>query len=510
MTSSLIHHIVIVGGGSAGWLSACLIAKKHLQSRHIKVTLVESSDIPTVGVGEGTWPTMKQTLHKIGIDENVFIKRCDATFKQGSQFVQWTHAKSNKQEQYYHPFTAPVGHGQFDLSPYWQTVSEKDFAETVSPQPAVCQQGVAPKSRAEKPYQGMLNYGYHLDAGKFAQLLKTHGIEQLNINHVIGTVDKVNQNEQLDISSLLLVDGQEIIGDLFIDCTGFSAKLLGETLGVEFVSKQASLPADSAMAVQVPYASQDADIQCQTISTAQEAGWIWDIGLQTRRGVGYVYSGQYCSDEDAKDTLSRYLNKDKASLTFKKIKFHAGHRAKFWQNNCVAVGLSMGFLEPLEASALMLIETAADYIADNLPVNRGLMDATAQRFNKSFLYRWQRIIDFLKLHYVLSKRSEPFWQQAKELSTASEQLTELLSIWQYRAPSLGDFDSSLEVFPAASYQYVLYGMGFQSDFSAHQHLYADNEKATRLAQVVQQSLQQAMQRLPQHRELLNALVSQAN
>ena len=201
-----------------------------------------------------------------------------------------------------------------------------------------------------------------------------------------------------------------------------------------------------------------------TLSTAQSAGWIWDIGLPTRRGVGYVYSSRHISDDEAAEELMRYIGPQGKGLTPRKIPIRGGHREIFWKNNCVAVGLAAGFLEPLESSAIVLVELSAKLIAEQMPANREVMDIVARRFNEVSDYRWGRIIDFLKLHYVLTKRPEKFWQDNTDPASVPDRLKNLLHLWKYQPPwFLDEFDRLEEVFPAASYQYVLYGMGFRTE-----------------------------------------------
>jgi len=235
-------------------------------------------------------------------------------------------------------------------------------------------------------------------------------------------------------------------------------------LGVGFKDCSDVLFCDTAMAMQVPYESPDAAMASHTISTAQSAGWTWDIGLPTRRGIGYVYSSRHITDEQAEEELRRYIGPQARGLSARKIPIRAGHRQSFWKNNCVAVGLASGFLEPLESSAIVLVELAAKLIAEQMPANREVMDIVATRFNDVNHYRWGRIIDFLKLHYVLTKRPEKFWRDNTDPKSVPDRLKNLLHLWKYQPPWFFDeFDRIEEVFPAASYQYVLYGMGFKTD-----------------------------------------------
>ena len=264
---------------------------------------------------------------------------------------------------------------------------------------------------------------------------------------------------------------------------------------------------DRAIAVQLPYDSEDAPISSYTKSVAQSCGWIWDIGLNNRRGIGYVYGSKYTTPDQAKQTLADYVGVDSKQLNTKEIAFIPGHREKFWHKNCVAIGLSAGFLEPLEAAALMLIEISAEHVAQQLPGCKSLLPIAANRFNRDMTIRWQKIIDFLKLHYVLSKREEPFWQDMRELSTASEYLNEQLKLWQYQPPHEYDFSTAVETFPAASYLYVLYGMHFKTDLSQREYLLSQPQTAEKLFQLNNQATAQLSQRLPDHRALLTQLQS---
>jgi hypothetical protein len=264
-----------------------------------------------------------------------------------------------------------------------------------------------------------------------------------------------------DIAAVTTRDNGAVAGDLFVDCTGHAALLIGETYGVEFIDRSGELFNDRALAVQVPVAP-GSRIASQTNATAHVAGWIWDIGLPTRRGVGCVYSSRHASDDEAAATLTAYLrDAGFADIpAFRRLSFTSGHRARFWERNCLAIGLSAGFLEPLEASAIVMIELSLNELLDNFPATRDLMTVHARRFNELFRYRWDRIVEFLKLHYVLSRRDEPYWRDHRDPATVPTRLTDLLRIWERQPPSIADFPTADEIFPAASYQYVLYGMGF--------------------------------------------------
>ncbi|MRW93904.1 tryptophan 7-halogenase [Duganella sp. FT80W] len=466
----MLRRIVIVGGGSAGWLTAGLIAAEHRAraADGLQVTLIESPDVPAIGVGEGTWPSMRDTLRRIGVSEADFFRQCDASFKQGSRFNRWV--DGGDEDYYFHPFSLPQGFGEINLPEQWQALGGGiPFADLVSHQPHLCVQGRAPKQAQTPEFAAVANYGYHLDAGKFGAFLRQHCLEKLGVQYVPDHVVAINPAPDGDIASLQTQKHGALEGDLFIDCTGLQSLLLGKHYGVPLIEQQHVLYNDSALAVQLPYPADDYPIASQTSSTAQSAGWIWDIGLPTRRGVGHVYASRYISDDQAEAELRAYIAQTGGPAaaeipTPRKLSFQPGYREKFWHRNCVAIGLSAGFIEPLEASALAIVEMSAAMLSEDMPATRAAMDIVAKRFNEAFTYRWERVIDFLKLHYVLSRRRDtPYWRD--NTAEVPARLAELLTLWQHRAPSRSDFYRIEEVFPWASYQYILYGMGFRSDFS---------------------------------------------
>ncbi|MGH1370441.1 MAG: tryptophan halogenase family protein [Cellvibrionaceae bacterium] len=498
-----IKKIVIAGGGTAGWITAGLLARHFhpLSKSAIEITLIESSDIPIIGVGEGTWPTMRRTLQKIGIREVDLLRHCHATFKQGSQFHNW---KSEQHSHHYtHPFNPPV-QAIPELSAYWCHQPKSNFADSLDIQQQLGNLGLSPKTLDMPEYTGVLNYGYHLDAGAIAELIKNHCVNELKVDHKIATIASVKQSPSGDIEAINCEDGQEFSGDLFIDCTGFAALLIKDTLNIDTHKVDDILFADKALAVQVPYTQENINPSAFTHSTAQNAGWIWDIGLSHRRGVGYVYSSQHSNREQAETELASYVGADYPQLSVRELNINSGYRKRFWHKNCVAVGLSAGFIEPLEASALMLIELSANMICERLPANRQVMDRIAQQFNQTFEQKWQRIIDFLKLHYCLSDRQSAFWKDNRLQETIPESLQNMLEVWRYHVPSGYDFSSNNEVFSWASYQYVLYGMDFRTQIDAerltHPILF-ENAQQKR-----QQGYQALRSKLPKLRHYLDQVI----
>lgn len=462
-----VREVVILGGGSAGWITAATLAAEWRATRpDLRVTVLESPDLPAIGVGEGTWPSMRATLHAAGLAEVDVVRECDAAFKQGSRFDGWVDGSAS--DRYYHPFSLPQGYGEADLVGGWlQTQPDRAFAECVGPQPALCDANLAPKQATTLGYGAAANYGYHFDAVKIGQLLRRHAVEKLGVRHLADDMVAVRAHDSGDIAALVTRAHGELEGDLFIDCSGLASRLLGQHYGVAFQSQRSVLFNDTALAVQVPYAMADAPLASVTIATAHAQGWTWDIGLPTRRGVGLVYSSAHTSDAAAEQALHAHLQRSGAPdavPTPRRIRFDPGHREHFWHRNCVAVGLAAGFIEPLEASALALVELSAAMIRDEWPGNRADMDIVAARFNEAFAYRWARIIEFLKLHYVLSRRDDAdYWREHRQASSQPQRLQELLRLWRRRPPNRNDFPRLEEVFPAASYQYVLYGMGFRPE-----------------------------------------------
>jgi tryptophan 7-halogenase len=507
MGTDAVRRIVIVGGGTAGWITAGVLASRFPRrgEQGVAITLIESRQQPPIGVGEGTWPTIRATLKQVGVTETDFLRQCDASFKQGSQFAGWVDGSAA--DAYWHPFTLPAGYIERNPAPFWLEGSrERSFAASVCFQAELCARGLAPKQITTPQYTGLANYAYHLDAGKFVPFLQKHCVEELGVSHVYDEIARVESDETGYISQLVTRSGNQLSGDLFVDCSGFTSLLIGKHFEVPFVSQRDVLFVDKAWAVQVPYRDEDTPIASTTISTARSCGWVWDIGLSTRRGVGYVYSSSHTSDDHALVELKSYLaaHGDPADqLSFRNIKIHSGYRRQYWIHNCVAVGLSAGFLEPLEASAIVMIELSAKSIANLLPSSRSALQHAARVFNETFRYRWERIVDFLKLHYVLSRRTDsPFWSDNRRSDSIPESLRAGLEYWRYHSPWHDDFLQREEVFSAASYQYVLHGMGFNTESAAW--LSSDSERILAL-QSMSETARQAnalAAALPSNRDLL--------
>lgn len=504
---SAIERIVIVGGGTAGWLAASRLASSpRAMAGRLSVTLIEAPDIPTIGVGEGTWPTMRATLAAIGIGEAEFLAACDGSFKQGSRFDGWVTGAEG--DRYLHPFTSPPAAPTAELLAAWRAgAPDLPFAAAMTAQAHVCDLDLAPRQRAMPDYQGAANYAYHLDAGKFAALLALHAVQKLGVRHISDHVVAVARDAGRGIASVATRQNGDIAGDLFIDCSGHASLLIGNHLGVEWIDRSDTLFNDRALAAQVPVAA-GSPIASQTVSTAHAAGWIWDIGLPGRRGIGCVYASRFMDDDAAEATLRAYIARalpDAPEVPVRRLTFPTGHRARFWEGNCIAIGLSAGFIEPLEASAIVLIELSLNALIDNFPTSRAAMPIHADRFNELFRYRWDRIVQFLKLHYALSRREEPYWLAQRDPAHVPPRLAEMLRLWRDQPPSAWDFPRVDEIFSAESHQYILYGMGHPVP--------ADLPSSERAAALLAENRQRARSlaaALPANRDYLDALRPDTN
>ncbi|HSI49883.1 MAG TPA: tryptophan halogenase family protein [Ideonella sp.] len=511
-----VRNILILGGGTAGWLTACYLAR-HLRSDRpegIRIRLVEASDIPIIGVGEGSFPSMRGTLAAIGIDEARFIRECGATFKQGIRFDDWQHAPGTaaaRGRSYFHPFSTPSQRpGAPELVPAWVAGAAPGvaLADAVTLQAAVVAARRGPKRPGDGDFSGAMNYAYHFDAGKLASLLGRRARE-LGVQHQIAQVERVALRADGGIAAVHTRCGQQLEADLYIDCSGLRAELIGRSLGVPLKSVSDQLFVDSALALQLPYPAADVPIASCTISAAQEAGWIWDIGLQERRGIGHVFSSRHTDAARAEQVLRAYAGPAADGLPVRALQLPLGYRELQWQHNCVAVGLSSGFLEPLEASGIGLIETAAYLIAHLFPYD-GQMAPVARHFNGFMRQRYERIVDFIKLHYGLSQREDSaFWRDNRDPASFSPRLREQLAMWRCRPPHRLDFITDVEMYPPSSWQYVLYGMGFETGrhaaWQAGQPLAAASAEMRQL----QALAPHAVADLPDHRALVTQLCGRA-
>ena len=506
--SERLSSIVIVGGGTAGWMTAAMLAKRLGAGRQdgVRITLIESTDIGTIGVGEGTFPTFRNFLRDLDIDEAEFLRECSAAFKQGIKFVDWEHTPSNGHHAYYfHLFNTPHLYSKkTDLAPYWLLgmAGDVSFSDATTVQHSTVEAVKAPKRISDRPYHGPLNYAYHLDAAKLAVFMKKYAV-RMGVRHLIGNVERVELDDSGAISALVTKEHGALDATLYVDCTGFAGLLIGRALNEPWRDVTNTLFVDRAVAMQVPYVREDTPIIPATVSSAHEAGWTWDIGLDSRRGIGYCYSSKYSDDDRAEQVLRDYIGPAAEGRNARRIKMRIGFRDRQWVKNCVSVGLSAGFLEPLESTGIIQIEAAAILIAEYFPHGGRDMERVAKHFSTIMRRRFELAVDFIKLHYFISKRADnQFWIDNTKPETASDALKEKLDIWKWRAPRPLDFDTTYEAFGYQNYQYILFGLGYRPEISGSEFAYPLAAEAEIEFRRLRSDSEKIMQAMPDHRALL--------
>jgi len=456
-----IKKVAIIGGGTAGWLAANHLGSELKADEEVQITVIESKDVPSIGVGEGTVPYIMKALKRFGISEAELLVTCDATFKQGIKFVNWLDEKKHGDNSYFHPFDVPYP-GGFDVSHYWNAHENERPFDEVGIQARICEMGLAPKRKSSGEYVGDLSYAYHFNAAKFANLLAKNAQSKFNVKHQFATIVGATKAANGYIEALITDDKKELEFDFYIDCSGFSSVLIDQELDVPFESKANELLTDTVLVQQVPLADTD-EINPYTTATAHKAGWIWDIPLTNRRGTGFVYSSRHMSDDEALQGYAEYLGVDKSEISPRKIPMKIGYRKEFWHKNCVALGLAQGFLEPLEATSILLSDFSAEMLARNFPRHFSDIEPSIEYYNKVVTYAWERVVDFIKLHYCISDREDSqFWLDNQNEATFSPELKERLRKFAIRPPQQSDFFSRFDMFDDKNFLYVLYGMKFKT------------------------------------------------
>lgn len=508
--AAINKHLIIVGGGTAGWLTAAYLARTlaTVAPGGVRITLIESRDLGTTGVGEGSFPGIQRILHRLELDERTFLRASHATFKQGIYFAGWQfNPGHNGRNDYFHPLqSAHIRTGGLDLLPYWLLGAARGLQldEAATLQLRVAKAARAPKRITDPDYEGLLNYAYHFDPVSFSGMLRTRAT-QFGVQHITDVVTAVELDPTGAIVRLTTREHGDFTGDLYIDCSGFRAELIGGTLGVALKSCRSTLFCDRAVTIQVPDTRPDAPIASYTLATAQESGWTWDIGLDSRRGVGYVYSSGHSEDERAERVLREHIGPQADSLDVRAFRFQVGYRETQWLKNCVAIGPAAGFCEPLEATGILFIEVAATLLTRLFPWN-GELEVAARQFNRIMSSRYRRVQDFLKLHYCLTRRTDTaFWRDNTRSESIPETLQDLLDRWHFRPPESLDFDPNVDSFSESSWQSVLYGMGFQTDLSAQSAVYSSYEQARKEFAAIERASIRAVSLLPSHRDLLTQL-----
>ena len=447
-TERRIRSILVVGGGSAGWMTAAALS--HTLGRHCAITLVESEEIGTVGVGEATIPTIRLFNQMLGIDENEFVRATQGSFKLGIQFVDW----ARPGQRYFHPFGS-YGRPFDTVSVHQHWLATRDqtgisLDELCMAWAAASQNRFAKPSADTRHVLSTHDYAFQFDAGLYAAWLRRYSEARGVIRHE-GRIATVTQNgESGFVESVTMEGGRVCAADLFIDCSGFRGLLIEGALKTGYEDWSHWLPCNRAVAV--PCAS-SADFSPYTRSTARAAGWQWRIPLQHRTGNGYVYSSAHISDDEAAATLLANLD-GKALAEPRHLRFVTGRRRKSWNRNVIAVGLSSGFLEPLESTSIHLIQANIAKIIAFFP-DRDFDPLVSDEFNRVSATETERIRDFLILHYHSQARDEPLWKHCATMSIPDTLRFKLEHFRRYGRLIARDMD----IFGPASWTAVHLGQG---------------------------------------------------
>lgn len=489
-----VKRIVIAGGGTAGWMVAALLSKTLGKSLDIR--LIESDEIGTVGVGEATIP-MLQTFHELlEVNEQEFMAATQATFKLGISFENWR----NVNENYFHSFgTTGTDHWTAGFQHFWHKGRERNLAGDYGDY--CLELKAALQSRFAHLPRNSLNYAFHLDASLYAKFLRKFS-EGFGVQRVEGKIVEVKTTAvRGDIQSIKLDSGAEIEGDLFIDCTGFRGLLIGETLKVGYEDWSHWLFNDSAIAVQTQSVG---DALPYTRSIAHACGWQWRIPLQNRVGNGLVYSSRYTDDEQARETLLSHV--DGATLTQPRVlKFRPGQRHKTWYKNCVAIGLSSGFIEPLESTSIHLIQRGIIRLMQLFPT-QGVCQADVDEFNQQARVEIEHIRDFIICHYHVTNRNDsPYWNACRNMEVPAS-LQHRIDLFRetgrvFRGPN--------ELFAENSWIQVMLGQGIMPK---HHHQSADlmgDAELSRFLDGIKSSIDRTVAQLPTHQTYFQKYCSAA-
>lgn len=475
---SKIKSILIVGGGTSGWMTATYLNKVFGEA--IKVTLVESSNISTVGVGEATFSTVKLFFDFLGLVEDDWMPFCNASYKMGIKFVDWNKEKKH----FYHPFQRLDVIDGFNVGEWWlkHKNSLPGFDYSCFATSALCDNKRSPKyfnghifditvdnilnSNLEDEKKTLANlsiqypYAYHFNASLLARYLTQLGVKR-GVSHLFADVSSVSLNEDGQISSVSTKSNQELTADLFIDCTGFSSILMGKISKEPFISFSESLLCDTALATQIPKDIETDGINPYTTATALSSGWVWNIPLYGRDGTGYVFSSNFISNECAEDEFRTHLGEAGKNCNLSTIKMRIGRNENAWVKNCVAIGLSNAFVEPLESTGIFFIQHAIEELVSNFP-DKNFNPILTKRYNKAIGDCIDGVRDFLILHYYGSTRIDsPFWNATNELKLSNNLLVQLEE-WKCRLPNSRNINHNYHGFEAYSYTVMLQGLGYST------------------------------------------------
>ena len=464
-------RIVILGGGTAGWMAANLFAKRW-SPEQVAVTVVESPDIGIIGVGEGSTPFLERFFRLIEVDDSEWMPRCNATYKLAISFAGWSPASGI--DSYSHPFLSQVDH--FTENAFVANCHKRRLGLDVHTQPddffinsLLVNERKGPRLPENFPFA--IGYGYHFDAGLLGQFLGEVAVSR-GVQHVRSKIADVAMAEDGNIAALLDDTGIRFEADLFVDCTGFASLLMQKSLGVKFESFKSNLFNDAA--VVMPTAADDAP-RPETVSYAMSNGWCWKIPLTNRFGNGYVYSSDFISADDAETELRDFLGMLDSEEPARHLKMNVGQIERHWEKNCLALGLSQGFIEPLEATALLLVQQAIEMFIARYEKG-GFTPQLRDDFNIKVHERFERVRDYIVTHYKLNTRDDTdYWRANRENMELSDSLRHILDVW-YRRGDLAKEIHRQKIeshFTATSWHCLLAGYGAFPPLAADQPGHGD-------------------------------------
>lgn len=472
-----VRNVTIVGGGTAGWIAAIMLQSRlsaHRGGPPVKVTLIESPTVKIIGVGEGTLPAFPKMISMLGIDEAEFVRRCNASFKYGVRFVGWNHTPDGVPYRFTHPFQfCGMLAGKNSLNYFMRFgphggAEPQDVADSLCVIPEAIRRKRAPRAsraaqgnpaKAGTDRTGLERYGYHFDAMRVADFLKEKSIAR-GVEYISDDVDDVVIGEGDIITHLRLREGGLRPVELVIDCTGFKGLLINKHLKEPFEPYASHLLCDRAVALQIPHRDPNSLESCTT-ATALSSGWVWRVPLFSRVGTGYVFSSAFRTDDQAIEEFTRHLGVDADKVEPRIVPMRVGRSRRTWVGNCIAVGLSSGFIEPLEATAIMTIQFAVKTIMGHFP-NRSMQPGLRDRYNKTMATYHDSVRDFILMHYYFADRNEPFWIAARAPSTLTDSLGENLAVWRERLPADEDLPKG-GIFNYMSYGACMISKGFYRD-----------------------------------------------
>ncbi|HVY84405.1 MAG TPA: tryptophan halogenase family protein [Caulobacterales bacterium] len=481
-------RVVIAGGGTSGWVTAAALSKQL--GPLLDITLIESEEIGTVGVGEATFPTIR-TFHKLlELDEQEFLRETRGSIKLGISFENW----ARRGDRYIHSFGV-IGKSSWmaDFHHFWLAAKAAGYGGEAGEYCFEHQAALAHKFYTSET--SPISYAYHFDASLYARFLRKMS-ETRGVTRIEGKITEVKQNAESGfIEAVVLQSGQRVDGDFFIDCSGFRGLLIEQTLKAGYEDWGHWLRNDSALALQTEFSG---DIPPYTRAIAHDVGWQWKIPLQHRQGTGYVYSSAHISDEDARKVLMANLDGD-IRVELRLLRFRTGRRRKSWVKNCVAVGLSGGFVEPLESTSIHLIQIGVTRLIQLFPFG-DRMETLADRYNEMSQIEYERIRDFIVLHYKATERDDtPYWRACRDMEIP-ESLAKRIALFREQGHV---YQSPEEVFRVDSWIQVMTGQRLAPERYHHiAHLLKDDELRNALT-TLSANINKAVDRLPSHSEFLN-------